>query len=91
MHQPCVRVVDITSCNCFLISMGYTIDPLSRKMAVGNGGEYRVVECKECIMAHMSRTVANSHLCAHDEVIVRFTTSARPVSRQVRNVGENGN
>lgn len=81
MHQPCFRVVDITSCNCFLMSMGYTIEPLSRKMAVGNDGECRVAECKECIMAHMSRNVANSHLCTHDGVIVRFTTSARPTSR----------
>ncbi|KAK2400891.1 hypothetical protein QL285_050543 [Trifolium repens] len=56
----------------------------------GGGGRSGGAVCRECLMARMKGTSADFHLCCYDEVIVGFRTSAGPISRPVRNSGEDG-
>jgi hypothetical protein len=56
----------------------------------GGGGRSGGAACRECLMARMKGTSADFHLCCYDEVIVGFRTLAGPISRPMRNSGENG-
>jgi hypothetical protein len=82
----------------FLMSMGVKIESFRRETLKfngggsvnGGGGRSGGAVCRECLMARMKGTSADFHLCCYDEVIVGFRTSAGPISRPVRNSGEDG-
>jgi len=56
---------------------------------VRSGGN-KSVYCKECVMAEVTMTNVDFHLCVRDEVIIGFKTSAGPICRPVRNSDEDG-
>ncbi|KAK2454655.1 hypothetical protein P8452_02041 [Trifolium repens] len=86
----------------FLMSMGVKIESFRRETLKfngggggggsvnGGGGRSGGAVCRECLMARMKGTSVDFHLCCYDEVIVGFRTSAGPISRPVRNSGEDG-
>ncbi|XP_058765602.1 uncharacterized protein LOC131639114 [Vicia villosa] len=74
----------------FLMSMEDTVEGLRRGAPVGKGGESGCAVCRECLKAEVAETDADFHLCVLDEVVVGFRTAAGPISRPVRNSGDNG-
>lgn len=74
----------------FLMSMGINGEPVRKEVpnSGGGGGESGGAVCRQCLKAKRKGIKASFHLCVNDKVVTAFRTTAGPISRPVKNSGE---